>query len=385
MSPDRAPAWQEAAMAALRDPRKGAEGADVIPGRRPPLFDAEGLRALLAVALAVVGWGYMVTSPLSMLHPLAPLVLVAHLLLAALTVRAAFAAPQLARRLALLLAARRHALVLTDAGLLWQRPDGPVAVPRREVVDVRERGNWRERSPGRRYAPVFVLMPPGPDGAPRWIALPPIFDRTPGVLAERLMRWRGPLEAPEGFAHAPPARLASKVYDDAAAGRAPEGGVVLRHGRGWLRKGPYATLLLGAVLVERAVRVPGALRALVAPGTLTLIAACLVAVPLVWAVLARRHVAPRRGVAMVLTPAEVLIRIRSGILRASWPRLAHVRVEARSAWSLLEGTHVARQLVLDRGDDPPIRYEEAYLGVPAEVAQGLCEAYRRGALPAMTP
>jgi hypothetical protein len=379
-APEASEDWEATAQRALRDP-SGSPEAEVLRGQRPPLYDPQGIRALVAVVLAVAGWAFLWGAPLEPLPPLSPMVLVVHLLLAAFTLRALALAPLLARRIALWAGARRHVLVLAEAGLVWRRPGGDVAVARHDVVGVREQGDWRTRSAGRRFGEVYVLLTPGDDGTARWLALPPVFERTPGVLAERLMRWRGPpktLEIPE---HPPPARLASKVYDDAAAGRAPAGGVVLRHGRGWLRKGPYATVLLSVVLLERALAVPGALRALVDPTVLTVIALCLVAVPLVWALLVRRHVHPRRGLSMVLTPAEVLIRIRSGILRASWPRIAHIRVDTRSGWSLLEGTHTARELVLDRGDDPPIRYDEAYLGVPAEVAQGLCEAYRRGALP----
>jgi len=43
--------------------------------------------------------------------------------------------------------------------------------------------------------------------------------------------------------------------------------------------------------------------------------------------------------------------------------------------------HEAKTLVLKRKDEPPIRYDEAFLGVPAEVAQALLDAYRTGALP----
>jgi hypothetical protein len=358
---------------------------EVIPGRLPPLLDPDAVRAVVTLGLAAVAWGYAWTTPLAALHPFSPWILAAHLLLGTLTVRAGLVAPEVARRLGLALHARGQALTLEADALRWTHRGGETVVHRSEVVDVRERGDWRSRSAGRRFAEVFVVLAPGPDGEPRWLALPPVFERTPGTLAERLMRWRGPLEGPEegpeGTAHPAPARLASQVYDAAAAGRAPEGGVVLRHGWGWLRRGPYATVLLGLVLAERAMQAPGHLRALLEPAVLAAVAGCLAAVPLMWAALSRRHVAPRKGLAMVLTPAETLIRIRSGILRASWPNLARVHVEAKPAWSLLEGRHMARQLVLERREAPPIRYDEAFVGVPAEVAQGLCEAYRRGILP----
>jgi hypothetical protein len=44
---------------------------------------------------------------------------------------------------------------------------------------------------------------------------------------------------------------------------------------------------------------------------------------------------------------------------------------------MLQGYHQAKTLVLDRKTDP-VRYEEAFLGAPAEVTAALCEAYKRG-------
>lgn len=357
-----------------------APDIEVMIGRLPPIADGTSFRATGTVVVTAVAWGWVATGALASFGPLSPMLLLAHLVLLALTIRVVFGVRLLFDRLRLAARARRHRLVLTPQGLLLERPGGHLAAPLEDIVDIRERGDWRQRKGGRRYAEVFlVLVPEG--GAPRWIALPPVFERTPGVLAERLMRWRGPATAPEDVVYPEPARLASRVYEEAAAGHAPPGGVVIRHGYGWLRRGPYATVLLGAVLVEQAVRLPAGTWLHIGIGYLLGIGACLAAVPLFWMFLQRRHVAPRKGLALVLTPAEVLIRIRSGILRATWRGLAHVHVEVRSSWSVLEGQHAARVLVLDRGNAPPIRYEEAFLGLPAEVAQGLCEAYRRGVLP----
>ena len=56
-------------------------------------------------------------------------------------------------------------------------------------------------------------------------------------------------------------------------------------------------------------------------------------------------------------------------------------IDTRRAFSVLDGVHEAKTLVLKRKDEPPIRYDEAFLGVPAEVAQALLDAYRTGILP----
>jgi hypothetical protein len=85
---------------------------------------------------------------------------------------------------------------------------------------------------------------------------------------------------------------------------------------------------------------------------------------------------------MVLTPAELLIRTRGGMVRTRWPDLVSASVANKRAWSVLEGMHEARQLILSRRGGGPIRYDEPYLGVPAEVGQILVDAYRTGRLPA---
>ncbi len=142
-------------------------------------------------------------------------------------------------------------------------------------------------------------------------------------------------------AHGPkapePHRLGSQIYDDAAAGRAPEGGYVIRHGRGWWRRGPYATLLLTVAVLDGFVRVPGGAWRQISPLLPIGLALCLAAVPLVWIWITRREILPRKGLALVLTPAEALMRTRAGVLRVTWARLARVYVEANPTWSICRG------------------------------------------------
>ena len=49
-------------------------------------------------------------------------------------------------------------------------------------------------------------------------------------------------------------------------------------------------------------------------------------------------------------------------------------------FSVIEGWAMHRALVIKRKDGAPITYDEAFLGVPAEVALTLCDAYASGAL-----
>jgi hypothetical protein len=115
--------------------------------------------------------------------------------------------------------------------------------------------------------------------------------------------------------------------------------------------------------------------------TMEIFALGLFAIVARWVWMERRDIAPQKGLSMVLTPAELLIRVRGGILRTRWPELASASVAEKRAWSVLEGTHEARKLVISRRGASPSTYEEPYLGLPVEVAQILVEAYAAGRLP----
>lgn len=363
---------------------KRALGGEDVPGvqrirpRRPPLLDADGVRAVLAPFLATLVWGGAVFREMVVGSPIDPLALLLRAVALGLTVRAVLSGATFVRRARVWLAARRHGLALTDGGLVYRDVEGDHAVARRDIVAIREHGHWGQRSGARRWSDVYVVT--RPESGRVVLTIPPLFERTPGVLAERLMRWRGPVPAPSDVVYPAPARLGSKVYDDAAAGRVPEGGTVIRHGGAWRKRGPYATVLLGVIVVEGMLRLgPGAWSQL-GIGLPAAIALALVAVPLVWTWLTRRAIAPRKGLAMVITPAEILMRTRAGVLRVTWKNLGAMRIESKPTWSILEGYHKARTLVMEPREGETIRYDEAFLGVPAEVVVSLAEAYRKGAI-----
>ena len=352
---------------------------ETLPANRPPLLDRDALRSLSVPIVAAGVWAVAVSREAIVETPLDPLALVLRAVALGLTVRAVLAMRALFRRARVWSRASRYALVLGDERLLYRRPGGELAVAKDDVIAVLERGHWGERDGRRRWSDVYVVRAPGAD--PPWLSLPPLFDRSPGELAERLMRWRGPLPAPETPSYPAPSRLASKVYDDAAAGVVPDGGVVIRHGRGWLARGPYATVLLGVAIAEGYARVGPAGWEQLGIALPTAVGLALLAVPLVWVLLTRRAVAPRHGVALVITPAEIIMRTRAGVLRATFRGLARVRIERKASWSVVEGYHQARTLVIERKQDEPIRYDEAFLGAPAEVVVSLAEAYRKGVIP----
>ena len=369
--------WVDVARAVASGRREAPRGFQVIAGERPPLVDAESVRGLVATMVAVIAWAGAVLREIVAGTPLDPLALFMRLVALAMTVRAALFLRELFVRAGVWLASTRCTLVLAPEGLYARLPSEEVAAERDEVVGVTERGVWQTRSAGRRYSPVYVVLA---SAARTHVELPPIFDATPGVLAERLMRWRGALPIPESPRFPDPAPLASKVYDDAARGIRDPGTLVVRHGEGWLRRGPWATVLLGIAIVEGFARASAEERDALGFAVVAAAAAALVMTPLVWAWWMRRSIAPRLGLAMVLTPGELLMRTGSGVLRVRWPNLQRMSIDSRGRLSPIEGWAIHRALVIKRKDGPPINYDEAFLGVPAEVALTLCDAFASGAL-----
>jgi hypothetical protein len=378
MQPAEPTHWIPAAEARLAGRPCPRDDLEVLRGSAPPLIDAEFFRWLASMLLAATVWGAALFREAIASASIDPLLLLLRVVALGLSVRATLGAFAYARRVQLALEAARWRLAIAPERLLLRTPDGDVAVPRDEVVAVVERGDWRGRA-GRRSNDVYVVT--APTAGRTHLTLPPVFDETPGVLAERLMRWRGAVTVDTATERPAPAPLASKLFDEVAAGARPPGVTVIRHGRGWLMRGPYTSMLLGAAIAIGWVRLPAESLATIGPVVPLVLVVVLLLSPLGWAALIRREIAPRKGIALVLTPAEALMRTRAGVLRVPWERARRVAVEIRGSWSLLAGYHGARRLLLQRQDEPDIRYDEAFLGVPAEVAHALCDAYRKRALP----
>ena len=372
--------WVERAERALD--AQGApleEGEVVLRGARPPILDAEGVRAVAAPLFAAVVWAAAVLRETMTGTSVDPIAFGLRVVALGLTLRVILLGARMFERLRLSSQAKGHALVLTREGLLYRTPEVDVAIPRRDVVGVVEQGRWQERGGLRRSTFVYVVTDPASGRS--HVALPPVLDATPGRLAERLMRWSGGWDEPDEAPSAPPHELASKVYDDAAAGRGGPGVAALRHDRSWTKQGPYLVLLIGVAVAEGIARGGPRVWQAIDPAVGGGLVLVLAAVFLRWLWMQRREIAPRKGLAMVLTPAELLIRTRGGMLRTRWADLVSATVTTKRSWSVLEGVHDARQLVISRRGAPPIRYDEPYLGGPAEVAQVLIEAYRAKRLP----
>jgi hypothetical protein len=378
----RMSSWIESAEAALRSsasPSADAE-VEVLRAVPPPIIDVEGVRAILAPFLAAFMWAGTIFREVQSGTALDPLALLLRLLALAMSVRALALLWMLARRLNLTLSHSRYALALTPEGLLYRTPDMDLALPREDILEVRERGRWRDRG-GRRFADVYVITQPR--SGRLFVALPPVFERTPGVLAERLMRWLGPPDTNESetpsseAADAAPAPLASELWERVAKGERPSGVTAIPHGRGWLQRGPYASMLLGLAVLEGFVRLPPATRDRIDVTVPLVLVGALIVVPIVWLSITRSQLKVRRGLAAILTPTELLLRTRAGVLRVAWTIVQRADIESRAAWSLLLGAHEARSLIIRRKSAPPLQYQESFVGVPLEVLAALCDAYRR--------
>lgn len=372
--------WVERADEALGG--KEVEGVTIVRGTEPPLFDGEAIRAVFAPFLAAIFWSAAIFREMLAETSIDPLAVGLRILALGFTLRVAVLGARQLARLKIWLRAPGYALALADGGLVYRTPEFDVAVPKSSVIGVMAAGDWQSRPAGARSSDVYVVVDPALGRT--HLALPPVLDATPGRLAERLMRWRGGVEAPETFEHPPPEESANRAYDAAAAGRAPAGTAVVKHGRTWMKKGPYLAVVVAIVVAEGLLRggpaVWGAIEPYVGGGLVVGILGIFAR----WFWMERRDVGSQKGLAFVLTPSEILIKQRAGMIRVRWPDVVTVSATSKKSWSVLEGAHDARQLVITRRGAGPIRYDEAYLGLPVEVAQVLMDAYKAGVLPAST-
>lgn len=373
--------WVERAEAALRS-GKTDERDKLLPGQRPPLLDADGVKSVLAPMLAALVWAAAIFREQVAGSPVDPIALGLRVLAFGLTLRVVVLGGQFLRRLTTFLSAGRFGLVLTPEGLFYRAPGMDIAVAKEDIVGIRERGTWQKRAAGRRWSEVFVVTDPA--SGRTHVELPPVFEDTPGLLAERLMRWLGRdgvPEPPEDRVPPEPAALASKLYDEVASGGVVAGVTAIHHGYEWLRKAPYLPVVFALAAIDGLARGGPGLWSAVGPLLGGAIFVVLLAVPARWYWMTRRDVRPRLGLAIVLTPAEGLLRTAKGMIRIRWSTLERVSVDAKRKWSVLEGAHDLRMLVLARRSQPVIRYEEPYLGIPVEVGELLVDAYRDGRLP----
>lgn len=341
-----------------------------LKGQRPPLLRGEGWRGLVYPLLAAALVAAALDRESTMKAALDPVALGLRAIAIALALRSLPAMRALGRRLRLALGASAQTLSLEDDALVWTGPTGERRIEREALVRVHV-GDGHLELPR-------VWLVHRPSAGVALTDLPPVFDSTPKALAARIDQWRGDVEAPESVDYPKPAREGSKVYDRAAKGDIPAGVAVVRHGVQWLRRMPFAAVLAAGVFLDGAFRTPSLQLGYLGLLPIVGVVVC-TAIPLGWIVVALRHVRPRRGLALVATPAEILMRTREGILRASWAHLESITLSREPALTVLEGWTQRRRVILKRdGERNPIRYDEAFLGAPADAVVALLEAYRSG-------
>lgn len=364
--------WVARAETALRS-RVSSDDVEVLLGTAPPLFDATVVSAITSaiVAGACVALLMHRDAAGASIDPIGLFLIVVALVL---TVRTLLLGNEIATRLIVASARKQYAMAIAAEGILYRSESGDIAIPREDVLDVVEPGDWRGRA-GRRYSDVFIVTRPSLGRV--HVVVPPVFEATAGAFAEKLMRWRGPIESlPEQDARAEEL-LRSRLFDEVANGARPEGVTVIRHGRAWLKKGPFATVLVGMAVLIAYARLPAAVREQLGVTTPAIVIACLLVVPFLWAILIRREIRPRKGIALVFTRQALLMRARSGVLQIPYRDIVRTAVESKNAWSLLEGYHGTKRLLLARKQGGDVRYDEAYLGIPVEVAHSLVDAFRK--------
>ena len=230
------------------------EGVELLPHQTPAACSMRSGGA----RCSRLGWrrssGPRRSSASGMSHPLDPIALLLRLLALSSSLRALLAlgllaAPRARARPALALSAR--AVRTRDSCCARRAPTSRCA--KDDIVDIRERGAWQDRGGaalGRRVRDHAA------SSGRLYLAIPPLFERSVGALAERLMRWRGATagERRRGRrVEREPAELPSKLFDAVAAGERPPGVAVIEHGRGWMQARPVR---------DRAARARAARRAL---------------------------------------------------------------------------------------------------------------------------
>lgn len=354
--------------AALRG--EASPRAEVLRGERPPLVDAQLVRALtsaLMLGLMLAATQFRTrTSVLS----IDPVLLVLHIACVAFAVRAVLASARWAAAFSADGAARGAALVLGEQALMLVVGGREHVVPRRSVLDVVVVHEGRAEA--RIAARATVQLARVPSDPP--FVLPPWFAAQPEALVARLRRWLGP--SASGREPPGPQGDPERTYAEAAAGSVPRHGLAVPEGRGYLARAPYAALLGVVVAIDALVHAGSLASQLLLPASAAGALAVLAFVG--WFVWMARRRAVRRGLGLLLTREELLTRSGAGVVAVPWPQLAELAVDERSAWSPMLGALVVRTLALRTHDGQTLLFDGGFLGYPVEVVAALCEAYRKG-------
>jgi hypothetical protein len=352
-------------------------GVETLRGARPSLFNAQTAAALTSVILAAF---MCLAARFRSELAAGQLDLIASVLRAAALAFVVRAVIDGVRALQVIVedrTASTASLALAADGLCLRLGDQEESVPRAQVLGISAPEALPSRTLPVRPEPILVsLMPVA--GRPRVLTLPPYFAQTTEIALARLTRWSGAStasvqgkndpEEPDGN-EAPDAH-----YERAAGGQLERGDVVIPEGSGYLLRAPYSALL-GLAFALDVFFSAGTSRALIATPVL---AACLLSLLVLaaWFVWIARRRQSRRGIGMLFTRAELLLRGPHGVVAVPWAQLLSTELKLTARWSPFVGTYAARMLILTTNTGERMLFDRSFLGVPLEAIEVLCRHYR---------
>jgi hypothetical protein len=351
---------------------KRASGVELLRAERPPLLDGRSVRAVLSVLMAafMVGAAILRTR-LSADVPFDLMALLLRTAALAFVVRALLAIGLALRKRAQGARTADNVLAWSDAGIYERTAHGEHWFARADVLAV-----VQEEQPERSQAQAeAVWLVARPERQLRVLELTAHYTAKPEILAARLARWVQPGEAP-ALAPSTEALSLEARYARAAGGKPGEGEVCVPEGVGYRLRAPFAALL-GIAFALDALWTAGPMRArILGPALLS----CLLALALFagWFVWMGRRRATRLGIAMLITPGELLVRGHNGVIGVPWVQLSSVQVVARLSWSPFVGSFAVRTLVITTTHGEVLSFDGGFLGVAPEVLAALLEAYRAG-------
>lgn len=351
---------------------KRARGIEVLRAESPPWLDGAVMRAMMSVLMAgfIVGAAVLRTR-MSAGTPFDLMALLLRTAGLAFVVRAAIAIVIALRERLHRSRASHNVLAWSEHGIYERTPEGERFFARGDVL-----GALLEETPERsalaQSKRVWLVARPA-EGKVRCWQLAAHYAQKPEILVARLSPWVVPAPALARPRERESISLEAR-YARAAQGKPAEGEVPVPEGFGYRARAPYAALL-GVAFALDALWSAGPLRArILSPALLS----CVLVLALFagWFVWMGRRRATRLGIAMLITPEELLVRGRGGVLGVPWPQLQAAQVSARMAWSPFLGSFSVRTLVVTTTHGEVMSFDAGFLGVPPEVLAAVLDSQR---------
>lgn len=376
MSSQAEPDWQEPLRRAARGGTQA--GIETHAGAAPALLNAQTAGAVTSVVLAAfVCLAAQFRSELAA----GQLDLIASVLRSAalaFVVRAVIDVVRSARALQADGAAKHATLALGEQGLYLRVGEREESARREEILGISAREGVASRTLPARPGPLLVTLRPRA-GKPRVLDVPPYFAPTSEIALARLTRWWGAptVRAAVGGADTSSDEAPEAHYERAARGQLAAEDVVIPEGRGYLLRAPYTALLGVSFALDMYVSA-GASRAAIALPVLGAAALSLLALAVWFAWMARRRQS-RKGIGMLFTRDELLLRGPHGVVAIPWGQLADTELKLVSRWSPFTGAYASRTLTLTTNTGERMLFDQGFLGVPLESLDALLRAYREPA------